>query len=43
MSLLQNDWTALHYACSNGHTEIVKYLLTKRVKLLVPNKVNNKI
>ena len=43
MLLLQNGWTALHFACANGHTEIVQYLLTNGANLSATNKVNHKI
>ena len=42
MLLLQDDWTALHYACANGKTEVVQYLLTNAANLSATNKVNHK-
>ena len=39
MLLLQNGWTALHYACNLGHTEIAKYLLTNGANLSATDKV----
>ena len=41
MLLLQDGWTALHFACRNGRTEIVKYLLTNGASLSAANKVNH--
>ena len=41
MLLLQDGWTALHYACYNGYTEIVKYLITNDTNLSATNKVND--
>ena len=40
MLFLQYGQTALHYACMNGHTEIVKYLLTNGANLSVTDQVN---
>ena len=40
MSLLQGAWTALHFACRNGHTETVKYLLTTGPNLSATDKVH---
>ena len=42
MLLLQDGWTALHYACSNGYTEVVQYLLTNGDNLSATTKVNHK-
>ena len=42
MLLLQYGNTALHWACANGHTEVVQYLLTNGVNLSATNKVNHK-
>ena len=42
MLLLQHGWTALHYACSKGYTEIVKYLLTNGASVSATDKVNHK-
>jgi ankyrin repeat protein len=30
MTLIQNGWTTLHYACCGGHVEVVKALLNKK-------------
>ena len=43
MLLLQSGSTALHYACRNGYTEVVQYLLTNGANLSATNKVNHKI
>ena len=42
MVLLQDGWTALHIACYNGNTEVVKYLLTNGANLSATTKVNYK-
>ena len=42
MFLLQNGNTALHIACVNRHTEVVRYLLTNGANLSATNKVNHK-
>ena len=42
MLLLQYSSTALHYACANGKTEVVQYLLTNGANLSATNKVNHK-
>ena len=42
MLLLQDGNTALHFACSNGHTEVVQYLLTNGANLSATDKVNHK-
>ena len=31
--LLQSGWTALLYACSNGHVEIVKFLISNKADI----------
>ena len=36
-------WTALHYACADGCTEVVQYLLTNGANLSATTKVNHKI
>ena len=33
MLLLQNGMTALHFACSNGHTEVVKHLINNNADI----------
>ena len=33
MLLLQSGMTALHWACSNGHTEVVKYLINNNADI----------
>ena len=43
MLLLQNGNTALHIACLNGHTEIVKCLLTNGADISATNDVSDKI
>ena len=35
--LLQISWTALHYACTNGHLEVVKYLLNNNTDIFLNN------
>ena len=42
MLLLQDGWTALHYACFNGKTKVVQYLLTNGANLSATDKVNHK-
>ena len=42
MLLLQDGNTALHFTCSNGHTEVVQYLLTNGANLSATDKVNHK-
>ena len=42
MLLLQCGWTALDFACFNGRTEVVQYLLTNGANLSATNKVNHK-
>ena len=39
MLLLQDGWTALHYACKWGHTEVAKCLLTNGGNVSATNKV----
>ena len=39
--LLQYGNTALHWACCYGHTEIVKYLITKNANISVANNVSD--
>ena len=43
MLLLQSGWTALHWACYNGNTEIVKHLLNNGANISSNNKVSDKI
>ena len=43
MSLLQIGSTALHFACYNGHTEVVKYLLSNGADRSVTDQVAIKI
>ena len=33
MLLLQDGRTALHHACSNGHTEVVKHLINNNADI----------
>ena len=33
MLLLQSGWTALHWACNNGHTEVVKHLINNNADI----------
>ena len=40
MLLLQDGWTALHYACYNGNTEVVQCLLPNDASLSATNQVN---
>ena len=42
MLLLQGGDTALHYACIDGYTEIVKYLLTNGADISATNNVSDK-
>ena len=41
MLLLQGGFTALHLACSKGHTEVVKYLITKNADISATNYVSD--
>ena len=37
--LLQDGWTALHYAASNNHREIIKILITNGADITAVDKV----
>jgi len=41
--LLQDGWTPLHHACSNGRTEIVKFLVINHADISSTSNVSNKI
>ena len=41
MLLLQGGRTALHYACRNGHTEIVKYLINNNADVSATDNVSD--
>ena len=41
MLLLQGGMTALHYACSEGHTEVVKYLINDNADISATDNVND--
>ena len=41
MLLLQGGRTALHWGCSNGHTEIVKYLINNNADISATNNVSD--
>ena len=41
--LLQTGWTPLHCACSNGHTEIVNFLVNNQANVSATTNVSNKI
>ena len=40
MLLLQDGKTALHFACSNGHTEVAEVLLMNDADLSATDKVS---
>ena len=40
--LLQYGWTPLHWACSNGHTEIVNFLVSNHADISATTDVSNK-
>ena len=42
MLLLQAGFTALHFACYNGHTGVVEILLMNNADISVTNKVSDK-
>ena len=42
MLLLQDGWTALHLACYNEHTEVVKILLMNNADVTATNNVSDK-
>ena len=41
MLLLQLGWTALHYACMYGHTEVVKHLINNNADISATDKVSD--
>ena len=41
MLLLQDGWNALHYACNNGHTEVVKHLINNNADISVTDNVSD--
>ena len=41
MLLLQDGWTALHYVCSNGHTEVVKHLINNNADISATDNVSD--
>ena len=41
MLLLQGGWTALHHACNNGHTEMVKHLINNNADISATTKVSD--
>ena len=41
MLLLQDGMTALHWACSNGHTEVVKHLINNNADITGTNNVSD--
>ena len=41
MLLLQKGWTALHWACSNGHTEVVKHLINNNADISTTTNVSD--
>ena len=41
MLLLQLGKNALHYACSNGHTEVVKHLINSNANILASTNVSD--
>ena len=42
MLLLQDGWTALHYACNWGNTGVVEILLMNNADISATNKVSDK-
>ena len=41
MLLLQDDWNALHWACNNGHVEVVKLLMSNNADISATSKVSD--
>ena len=41
MLLLQRGWTALHRACSNGHTEVAKHLINNNADISATDNVSD--
>ena len=41
MLLLQTGWTALHWACLRGHTEVVKHLINNNADISATTNVSN--
>ena len=41
MLLLQDGWTALHHACCNGHTEVVKHLINNNADISATKNVSD--
>ena len=41
MLLLQKGWTALHYACRDGHTEVVKHLINNNADISATTNVSD--
>ena len=41
MLLLQDGSTALHYACSDGHTEVVKHLINNNADISATDDVSD--
>ena len=40
MLLLQNGWTALHWACKDGQVEVVKLLISNNADIAATNNVS---
>lgn len=41
MLLLQDGWTALHWACTYGHIEVVKHLISNKADISATNDVSD--
>ena len=41
MLLLQNGHTALHWACNNGHVEVVKLLMSNNADISATTNVSD--
>ena len=41
MLLLQGGYTALHWACRNGHVEVVKLLMSNNADISATNTVSD--
>ena len=41
MLLLQDGWSALHYACRYGHTEVVKHLINNNADISATKNVSD--